>query len=962
MPDLQFLNNVNIQGNETVHGNELVTGNETVSGSSYVTENLTISGTTLALDTINLSGNLNTTGDENITGNLNVGGVANFAQNINVLSGISTTGNVVASAFFGDGSNLTGIAASSGAYLPLSGGNMSGPIAFGPYAYSQRIDGGLYDASRGGLSGISLICSVDYDFNWQAGWITALEQDRLTPRPLYVDGGAGTPIKVWNSGDNTGVVVAHTGVTFPDGSIQTTASALSSSHLWDTTYTTVCANSAQWSITTDDTKLALSGGVLTDGLTGTTAVFTTSVSALNVSSVYHGDGTYLTGVVHGDDSRLTDSRIPSGSAGGDLSGVYPAPTVSRMQGYTISTQTPANGQMLQWNGTAWTPTSIPTGGSGGGGVVYFLNQALSAESPTTNLPATAHQMGKVALSGQTILTVDNLSQVSYTLVGGFVTDVADPNVTYIPAGVWDFNVWGYSNANANNPTVLQALIYTYDGVNAPVLISTSPDATLTDSGLFSEILLSNLVMQTEVLTSTRIYVEFRAKATAGSKSMTIGFGGITPTHVHTTIPSVGGSGLVKVVNSVIQTPASLLVDADVAENAEIAQTKISGLTAALAGKVNTSDVIAISAGGTGSTSAATALAALSGFPITGGTLTDGITATTGTFTTSLTAPAVSGTHYGNGTNLTGLNASNITSGIVAISAGGTGATDAATARTNLGANNGASPDIQIFSLSGTWTKPVGAKLVVFDVVAGGGGGGAGGKAASGTAIFGGGGGGGGGYSSITYAAVDLTDATYSIAIGSGGTGAIFGGAAATSGGASTVTGFTQGIIARSTGGGLAGNGTTTTGTAGGLGAFAGNAGGSSNITTTGGGGSGSTRGPASGAAGGGCSTTNPFAGGIGGSNVPFSLAGGTGGALSTTGNGVNGGNGNIKTGFSSALLTGSGGGGGGASTAAAGNGGNGGNGNGNGTGGGGGGATQGSGNGGNGGNGMPGIISITTYF
>jgi len=49
---------------------------------------------------------------------------------------------------------------------------------------------------------------------------------------------------------------------------------------------------------------------------------------------------------------------------------------------------------------------------------------------------------------------------------------------------------------------------------------------------------------------------------------------------------VAGSGLVKTVNGVYQTPASLLVDVDVASNAAIAQSKISGLTTSLASKVN----------------------------------------------------------------------------------------------------------------------------------------------------------------------------------------------------------------------------------------------------------------------------------------------------------------------------------------------------------------------------------------
>jgi hypothetical protein len=252
--------------------------------------------------------------------------------------------------------------------------------------------------------------------------------------------------------------------------------------------------------------------------------------------------------------------------------------VVAIQGEPISTQTPNNGEVLQWNGTAWTPGTIPAGGSGGGGIFYFFNQALSAEAPTTNLPLTAHQLGRVGLTGQTIVTSSVLSQVSYNLVCGFVTDVLDPNVNAIPAGIWDFNVWGYSNATLNNPTVIQALVYKYDGINAPVLLSTSDDTTLTDSGLFIQHQMSCLIPQTSAFLTDRIYVEIRAKASAGGKTVTLAFGDSTPTHVHTTISSVGGSGLVKVIDGVTQSSASLLVNTDVASNAEIDQSKINGLT------------------------------------------------------------------------------------------------------------------------------------------------------------------------------------------------------------------------------------------------------------------------------------------------------------------------------------------------------------------------------------------------
>ena len=148
-------------------------------------------------------------------------GISGNRTNTNFFNNSITgfTGGEGSSITFNDGSVQT-TAFIQEDYLPLSGGNMTGAISFS----ASRITQGLYDSNRGGLSGISLVCSVDYDFNWQAGWITALEQDRLTPRPLYVDSGAGSTIRAWTSA-GSGTEVSHTGITFPDGSVQTTAAS-----------------------------------------------------------------------------------------------------------------------------------------------------------------------------------------------------------------------------------------------------------------------------------------------------------------------------------------------------------------------------------------------------------------------------------------------------------------------------------------------------------------------------------------------------------------------------------------------------------------------------------------------------------------------------------------------------------------------------------------------------------------
>jgi len=95
-----------------------------------------------------------------------------------------------------------------GSYLPLAGGTMTGAIVFDGTS-GQYISKGNFDTARGGNYGISLVCSIGYEFNWQAGWLTTTEQNSVTPRPLYLDSLAGTTLRVWDSSTSKGTEVSH---------------------------------------------------------------------------------------------------------------------------------------------------------------------------------------------------------------------------------------------------------------------------------------------------------------------------------------------------------------------------------------------------------------------------------------------------------------------------------------------------------------------------------------------------------------------------------------------------------------------------------------------------------------------------------------------------------------------------------------------------------------------------------
>ena len=339
---------------------------------------------------------------------------------------------------------------------------------------------------------------------------------------------------------------------------------------WESTYTTVLNQSASWI-----------GGVAGDTV-ATTLVRSNSANWNSVYTSYNAnsasiDASYI------PSGTLDAARLPTfnGDITANTSNGSVSATVVAIQGSPISVQNPNNGQTLQWNGTAWTPGAIPNGGSGGGGLVYYLNFANEAQTPTTNLSATPNtpkELGITGIVGASSYTLNNVSTTTYDLICGFVSLTASPNTTVIPAGLWDFNIWADATSTVTNQMILKLDVYKYDGSNVPTLLASSGDIYIYDPVATAQYIASVVFPQTTLLTTDRIYIELRAKGTQNNKNVTIYFGGTTPTHVHTTFPSVGGSGLLKVINGVYQSPASLLVNTDVAANAAIDQSKINGLT------------------------------------------------------------------------------------------------------------------------------------------------------------------------------------------------------------------------------------------------------------------------------------------------------------------------------------------------------------------------------------------------
>jgi len=294
-------------------------------------------------------------------------------------------------------------------------------------------------------------------------------------------------------------------------------------------------------------------------------------------------------------TRPTVSTTPvllSGDAiiSGDLTGYLPHPTINKLQGYKVDlSATPAAGQVLEWNGTSWAAGTIPAGGNGGGGLVYYFDFAnRSGIAPTGGLPTTGdHALSLLGIeysvgSGQA--TSNELDpRFVERLLCSFVTASGNPQVTNIPAGLWDFNIWASVDSASAIQCSIRAVVNIYNPTNSTYrYLASTDDVYLYETDTIAQYILNATVPQTGIANNERIYIQFFGKKyTTNNRRITLYFDSYRPSHVHTTIPSVAGNGVVKVVNGVFQSPATGIFDNDVDNNANINQSKIANLSSDL---------------------------------------------------------------------------------------------------------------------------------------------------------------------------------------------------------------------------------------------------------------------------------------------------------------------------------------------------------------------------------------------